>query len=237
MKRLINEEIKKGIISALPIIVGYLPIGMAFGILSKTTGISLLESFMFSSLVFAGASQFMALNLMLVGTGIGGIILTTLLVNFRHFLMSASLTEKIKDIDSQSKGWLGLIAFGITDEVFSVASFREGKITREYLISLEALSLFGWVGGTVLGYIIGSILPDTIQASMGVGIYAMFIALLLPEAKKSRKVALLAILSGITNTILTFMEFLPQGWNIIVSILLISGLGLLFEGKEDISFE
>jgi 4-azaleucine resistance transporter AzlC len=237
LKRLINEEIKKGIISALPIIVGYLPIGMAFGILSKTTGISLLESFMFSSLVFAGASQFMALNLMLVGTGIGGIILTTLLVNFRHFLMSASLTEKIKDIDSQSKGWLGLIAFGITDEVFSVASFREGKITREYLISLEALSLFGWVGGTVLGYIIGSILPDTIQASMGVGIYAMFIALLLPEAKKSRKVALLAILSGITNTILTFMEFLPQGWNIIVSILLISGLGLLFEGKEDISFE
>lgn len=237
MNSLKKEEIKQGVISALPIIVGYLPIGMAFGILSKTTGISLLESFMFSSLVFAGASQFMALNLILVGTGVGGIILTTLLVNFRHFLMSASLTENIRDISSQSKGWLGLIAFGITDEVFSVASFREGEITKEYLISLEVLSLFGWVGGTALGYIIGSILPDTIQASMGVGIYAMFIALLLPEAKKSRKAALLAILSGITNTILTYMEFLPQGWNIVVSILLISGLGLLFEGKEDISFE
>lgn len=232
-----KSEIKQGMISALPIIVGYLPIGMAFGILSKTTGISLLESFMFSSMVFAGASQFMALNLILVGTGIGGIILTTLLVNFRHFLMSASLTEKVKDISHHGKAWLALMAFGITDEVFSVASFREGDISKEYLMTLEFLSLLGWTGGTLIGYLIGSILPETIQASMGVGIYAMFIALLLPEAKRSRKVAILAILSGITNTILTYLGFLPQGWNIIVSIVAISGIGLLVEEKEDLSFE
>ena len=72
---------------------------------------------------------------------------------------------------------------------------------------------------------------------MGVGIYAMFIALLLPEAKRSRKVAILAILSGITNTILTYLGFLPQGWNIIVSIVAISGIGLLVEEKEDLSVE
>ena len=210
---------------------------MAFGILSKTTGISLLESFMFSSLVFAGASQFMALNLILVGTGIGGIIFTTLLVNFRHFLMSASLTEKVKDVSHHGKGWLALMAFGITDEVFSVASFREGEISKEYLMTVEILALLGWAGGTVIGYIIGSVLPDAIQASMGVGIYAMFIALLLPEVKKSRKVALLAILSGITNTILSYVEILPQGWSIVVSIVLISGIGLLMDEKEDLSFE
>src|SRR5690554_5485786 len=94
----VREEIKQGMLSAFPIIVGYLPIAMAFGILSKTTGISLVESFMFSAIVFAGASQFMALNLILVGTGAGEIILTTLLVNFRHFLMSASMTERLKEI-------------------------------------------------------------------------------------------------------------------------------------------
>ena len=90
-----RKDIQLGMISAFPIIVGYLPIAMTFGILSKSSGIQLIESFMFSAIVFAGSSQFMALNMITVGAGLGEIILTTLLVNFRHFLMSASLSENI----------------------------------------------------------------------------------------------------------------------------------------------
>lgn len=123
MKKINKVEIKEGLIAALPIIVGYLPIGIAFGLLSKTAGISLLESFMFSALVYAGSSQFMALNLLLVGTGLGGIIITTFLVNFRYFLMTASLAEKMEDIEGQKKPWLALMAFWVSDEIFSVASF------------------------------------------------------------------------------------------------------------------
>lgn len=237
MKKINKVEIKEGLIAALPIIVGYLPIGIAFGLLSKTAGISLLESFMFSALVYAGSSQFMALNLLLVGTGLGGIIITTFLVNFRYFLMTASLAEKMEDIDQQKKGWLALMAFWVSDEIFSVASFRKKAITKEYLLSLEALAYLSWPGGTVLGYIIGNFLPEPIQASMGIGIYAMFIALLLPEAKKSKIVAILAILSGLTNTLLIQMNFLPQGWSIVVSVLLISTLGLILNEKGVISIE
>ena len=102
---------------------------------------------------------------------------------------------------------------------------------------MEALAYLSWPGGTVLGYIIGNFLPEPIQASMGIGIYAMFIALLLPEAKKSKIVAILAILSGLTNTLLIQMNFLPQGWSIVVSVLLISTLGLILNEKGVISIE
>lgn len=168
-----------------------------------------------------------------MGVGIGEIILTTFLVNFRHFLMAASLTEKLNMRDSGERPWFPLMAHGITDEVFSVASFRVGKLTKEYMLSLEVFSLFGWVGSTVLGYLIGSILPQDIQTSMGVAIYALFIALVLPEAKKSKKIAGLTILSGITNALLTYLDILPQGWSIILSILLVSGLGVLLDEKEE----
>ena len=95
--------------------------------------------------MYLGSSQFMALNLITVGAGLGEIILTTLLVNFRHFLMSASLSENI----GHEKAYRPLIAFGITDEVFSVVSFRKESMTKEYILTLEALSYLSWVGGTV----------------------------------------------------------------------------------------
>lgn len=228
-------EIKKGIVAGIPIVIGYLPVAMAFGILSKTTGISLLNSFLFSAVVFAGASQFMALNLLNVGAGVGEILLTTLLVNFRHFLMSASLSEKIP---KNLKGWTPFLAFGITDEVFSVVSFTEGEVSKEYVLALQITSYLSWVGGTVLGFVIGMILPGEIQSSMGVGLYALFIALLMPETKKSKKIALLAIFSGLANTVLSYIDLLPQGWNIILSILIASSLGMfLFEGKDSVLYE
>ena len=230
-KRVIQrEEIKKGLVDGFPIVIGYIPVAMAFGILSKTSGIELLDSFLFSVMVFAGSSQFMALNLLNMGVGVGEIILTTFLVNFRHFLMSASLAEKTP---KSIKRWLPLLAFGITDESFSVISFREDKLSREYILTLQMTAYLSWVGSTVLGYLLGAILPETIQASMGVGIYAMFVALLIPQAKKSRTILLLAILSGVMNTLLSSLAILPQGWSIVLSILLTSFIGVyLFEKKE-----
>jgi len=114
---------RDGIVDGIPIFLGYITVAITFGILSKNVGITMVDSILFSVLVFAGASQFIALNLLLLGVGVGEIVLTTLLVNFRHFLMSASLaTRMTKDM----KRWSPLIAFAVTDEVFSVASFKKG---------------------------------------------------------------------------------------------------------------
>lgn len=84
-----------GIIDGIPIFIGYITVAITFGILSKNVGITMIDSILFSVLVFAGASQFIALNLLLLGAGVGEIVLTTLLVNFRHFLMSASLATRM----------------------------------------------------------------------------------------------------------------------------------------------
>ncbi|MTI71374.1 MAG: AzlC family ABC transporter permease [Firmicutes bacterium] len=228
------KEIKEGMASGLPIVIGYFPIAMAFGILSKTVGLTLNESVLFSLLVFAGASQFMALNLISLGVGVGEIILTTLLVNFRHFLMSASISRKIK---KEFKRWLSLIAFGITDEVFSVASFKKGTLNKNFMLSLQLVTYLSWVIGTGFGFLIGNILPTILKNSMGIALYAMFVAILVPEAKKSKEILILSLLSGLINLSLKFINILPKGWNIIISIILASSVGLLLFKKGEKNHE
>lgn len=226
--------IKEGVVAGLPLVIGYFPVAVAFGILAKTTGISLMESFLFSFFVFAGASQFMALNLLAVGAGVGQIILTTLLVNFRHFLMSASLTTRItKDM----KKWVPLIAFGVTDEVFSVVSFKEEELTTKFILGLQLTSYPSWVIGSVVGYLVGEILPPLIRNSMGIALYAMFAALLVPETKRSRKILVMALSSGLLNSALNYFKLLPQGWNLILSIVLISALGAVIFNEEEVVYE
>lgn len=225
---------KDGLTAGIPIVIGYIPIAMAFGLLAKTTQVSLLDSFLFSAVVFAGASQFMALNLLQAGVATAEIILATLLMNFRHFLMSASLAARLQE---EKKTWLPWLAYGITDESFSVAATRKEKLSVPFLLVLQGIAYLAWVGGTLLGYLIGGALPTAVQNSMGIALYAMFIALLLPEAKKSTKVAVLAITAGVTHTLLVALKFLPSGWNLIIAIILAAGLGALIfqEDQEEVA--
>ena len=221
MTRQVQDAFKAGI----PIFIGYVPAAIAFGILSKGCGITLVECFLFSAVVFAGASQFIALNLLMTGMGPGGIILTTLLVNFRHFLMSAYLSTRIGRI---AKKYIFLIAFGVTDEVFSVLSFQRGRLSKTFVIILQLSAYSAWVGGTVAGYILGGFLPEILTKSMGVALYALLLAILLPEIKTSMKILILTIASGLLNTILIKLDILPNGWTIIVCILIIALAGSFF---------
>ena len=225
MTRQVQDAFKAGI----PIFIGYVPAAIAFGILSKSCGITLLECFLFSAVVFAGASQFIALNLLMTGMGPGGIILTTLLVNFRHFLMSAYLSTRIGRI---AKKYIFLIAFGMTDEVFSVLSFKKDQLSKTFVIILQLSAYSAWVGGTVAGYILGGFLPEILTKSMGVALYALLLAILLPEIKLSLKILILTITSGILNTILIKLDILPNGWTIIVCILIIALAGSFFIIEE-----
>lgn len=229
MTRDVQDAVKAGI----PIFIGYIPAAIAFGILSKGCGITLLECFMFSAVVFAGASQFIALNLLMTGMGPAGIILTTLLVNFRHFLMSAYLSTRI---GKTAKKNIFLMAFGVTDEVFSVLSFTKGDLSAKFVFILQWSAYSGWVSGTVAGYVLGGFLPEILIKSMGVALYALLLAILLPEIKQSVKVLILTIASGLLNTFLIKLDVLPNGWNIIVCILIISLAGSLLiagEAKEE----
>ncbi len=219
-------SIKEGIISGFPIVIGYFPVAMAFGLIAKTVDVSLLDSFLFSSMVFAGASQFMALELIRVGIPVGSIILATFLLNLRHMMMSAALSVKLKaGID---KRWLPLIAFGVTDETFSVASLKDGHVTASYLIALQGTSYLSWICGTIAGYFTGSIIPEAVQNSLGIGLYAMFAAILVPEIKKSLNILLLSIGSGAAYALISYLKLLPHSWNLIAAIIISSIAGVVF---------
>ncbi|CCK82217.1 AzlC family ABC transporter permease [Desulfobacula toluolica] len=224
-----TRDVRNAFKSGIPIFIGYVPAAIAFGILAKGCDITLLECFLFSAVVFAGASQFIALNLLMTGMGPGGIILTTLLVNFRHFLMSAYLSTRIGKI---AKRYLFLMAFGVTDEVFSVLSFTTGRLSKTYVFVLQLSAYSGWVSGTVAGYILGGFLPQILTRSMGVALYALLLAILLPEMKRSVKAVILTIASGLLNTLLIKLDLLPNGWSIIVCILVIAWAGSFFITKQ-----
>lgn len=216
-----NQQIgfKNGLQAGISIALGYFPVALTFGLLARTTGLTFLEAVFMSMIVYAGASQYMSLSLIAVGTGMISIIFTTFIVNIRHFLMSASLNEKSSDEHVALKL---LYSFGITDETFSVAGTKPGTVTSSYLFGLNGIAYASWVIFTGVGYLIGASLPQTLQESMAVALYAMFIGLLVPSMKKSMKIIYLAGLAAIFNTIFMLSKILETGWAIVSATLLSS---------------
>lgn len=212
-----SSEFRKGIQAGVSIGIGYFPIALTFGLLAKTTGLTVTETVLMSLIVFAGASQYISLSLLTLGTGLFEIVLTTFIVNIRHFLMSASLNE---NVEKESTGLKMLYSFGITDETFSVAALREEKVTTGFLFGVITVSYSSWVINSGLGHIIGASLPQTLQESMSVALYAMFIGLLVPSMKRSVKVVFLAVIAACFNTIFTMTEMLSTGWSIVSATLL-----------------
>lgn len=217
--------IKEGFLAGFPVFIGYFPVAVAFGILAKTTGLSSGDSLAFSVFVFAGASQFMALNLIETGVAFSGIILATFLLNLRHLLMSASLAVKITN---PKKRWLPLIAFGVTDETFAVAATCSRTLQISFLLAMESTAYLGWVTGTLAGYLAGGVLPASFQESMGIGLYALFVAILIPGFKKSGLIIALALSAGLIHTLLNWVNLWPASWNLVAAIICGSLLGAWF---------
>jgi len=211
------SEFKKGVQAGISIGIGYFPIAITFGLLAKTTGLTVGETVLMSLLVFAGASQYISLSLLTLGTGIFEIVLTTFIVNIRHFLMSASLNEKCEEDRTVTKA---AYAFGITDETFSVAALKEGNVSTGFMFGVISVSYSSWVINSGLGHIVGGSLPQTLQESMSVALYAMFVGLLVPSMKKSTKVVFLAALAASFNTIFTITKVLSTGWAIVLATIL-----------------
>lgn len=214
---------RNGLQDGISIGIGYLPIALTFGLLAKSTGLSLGETTLMSLLVYAGASQYISLNLIALGTGPAAIVITTFIVNIRHFLMTASLNEKVEQDHPFIKA---IYAFGVTDETFSVAATKEGKVSTPYMFGLTIVAYGSWVINSGIGHFVGANLPEVLQESMEIALYAMFIGLLVPSLKRQRKTILLAGFAAILNSIFTYI--LPADWSgwAIVSATLLSAIGV-----------
>jgi 4-azaleucine resistance transporter AzlC len=218
---------RDGAADGLPIVAGYFPVAMAFGLLAKTVGVSFADACLFSLVVFAGASQFMALDLIRAGIAAADIVLATFLLNLRHMMMSAALAVRLNGV---RRGLVPFVAFGVTDETFSVASLKAGELTARYLLALNGVAYAAWFGGTVAGYLVGQVLPAAVQSSLGVGLYALFAAILVPELKKNRGALVIALLSGLIYLLLSRSGLLSPGWSLIAAIVAAAAAGLAVPG-------
>jgi 4-azaleucine resistance transporter AzlC len=206
-----------GIKAGMSIAIGYFPIALTFGLLAKTTGLSMWEATAMSIFVFAGASQYISLTLISTGVDPILIVLNTFVVNIRHFLMTASLNEKMQPDNRWKKA---IYAFGVTDESFSVlATQKEEKIRTPFAAGVILIAYGSWVVFTALGHVIGANLPAFLQAAMSIALYAMFVGLLVPSMKGNRKVILLATLGAIIHCSLYWSGLLSTGWAILVATL------------------
>lgn len=207
---------------ALPIVLGYVPIGFAYGVLAGKSGLSEANTLLMSLIVFAGSAQFIAVGLFASGTGPAAVILTTFVVNLRHMLMAASLAPYLS---GWKKRWLAFFSYELTDETFALHSSAAGKLSE---CRLEALSLnmtaqISWVLGTVLGIIASGLIGDIKPLGLDYALAAMFIGLLVGQCKSPVQV-ITAILSGAIATLLYL-----AGWHqfhIIVATIAGATLGL-----------
>ncbi|MEK5214830.1 AzlC family ABC transporter permease [Psychrobacillus sp. FSL H8-0487] len=209
-----------GLKAGVSIAIGYFPVALTFGLLAKTTGLSIWEATAMSIFVYAGAAQYMSLTLISKGVDPILIVLNTFVVNIRHFLMTAALNEKMQS----EKRWVkGIYAFGITDESFSVlATQKESKITTPFAFGVAVIAYSSWVIFTAVGHVIGANLPAFLKAAMSIALYAMFVGLLVPSMRGNRKVVMLALVAAVINGFFYWTGLLSTGWSILVATLVSS---------------
>ena len=216
-----TSDYLQGIKAGVPIILGIIPVGVAFAIMARQSGFSILETIMMSATVFAGASQMVSVNMYSQGADLLAIILATFVINLRHLIMSTCIMHKMKSDNVLMKA---LVSFGITDESFAIFTNLESEeATIGFFMGLISVTYSTWVLSTVLGAISVKLLPAIIANSLGISLYAMFIELLIPNVKSDFKLLYLMIFTGLLNLIL--VNIIGGSWAMILSTLIAASVG------------
>ena len=205
-----------GLRHGIPIGLGYLSVAFAFGIQSVQAGLSPLQALLISMTNVTSAGQLAGIELIAAGAALTEMALTQLTINLRYALMSISLSQKLDG----SMGTLQrlIFAFCNTDEIFAVASAQPGMLCKQYCYGLMIVPWVGWSLGTVLGAAAGSLLPVFFRTALGIAIYGMFLAIILPPSRKSRAVrtvVLIAAALAIAFRYVPGLSQVPPGYAII----------------------
>lgn len=219
----------KGLKDGLPIAFGYISVSFAFGILAIEKGLPLWSPILISISNFTGTGQFVGVGLIASGATIVEIAFTILIINIRYFLMSLSLSQKLP---SNITIWQRLvIAFGNSDEIFAVSMQQNKTLNFKYMLGLILCSYMGWNFGTLLGAFASTALPMSIRTALGITIYAMFIAIIIPPATQIKPVAKVIIIAISISCIFKYtpvLNNLSGGWVIIICGIIASAFGAYF---------
>ena len=219
----------RGFKDALPIVLGYYSASIAFGLLARNGGIGLWETQAFSLFTFTGAAQFMALNLIAAGATGPQIVLSYFLINLRYTLMSAAVAKKVKIRRAFQRP---LLAFGVTDENFAVTTSNGGAVAPAYQAAVEFAPWAAWNLGTLSGWLFGSVLPESLSAAMVSSLYALFMALLLPDLKKGWPWIVTAGTAAALNTAMVLGTDLGSGWSFVIAMIAGTIVGMLVIPRE-----
>lgn len=212
-----NNNFLKGIKDGLPICIGYFAVSFAFGITAVQLGLSWVEAFLISMTNVTSAGQLAGVPILASGGSLIELVVSQLVINSRYSLMSVSLSQKLgKTVSLKNKF---LIAFCNTDEVFAVAMSNKSQVGKKYMYGLILTPWLGWSFGTLLGSLANNLLPAIIISSLGVAIYGMFVAIVVPAMKKSSPVTLCVLFSIALSCLFKYVPFLsvvPAGFVIII---------------------
>ncbi|MDQ0286337.1 4-azaleucine resistance transporter AzlC [Desulfofundulus luciae] len=217
-----------GVKDALPVVLGYLPLGMAFGVLARSGHLSIGQVLAMSLIIYSGSAQFIAVGMLGTGAAPASIMATVMLVNSRLILLSASLASHLSRVTAPV---LSFLAHGITDETYAVAVGRMGEkpANRWYLTGLFVTAHMAWLGGSAAGGILGRLLGDTARWGFNFALTAMFVCLLILQLKNNVTI-MVACLAGLVSVVVASM--IGGGWNIIVATILAATVGVLMEKWE-----
>lgn len=216
---------KKGFKLGVPIGIGYFSVSFAFGMMAVGSGLSPMMALMISMSNLTSAGQFAGVQVMSAGGGAFEMALTMLMINARYFLMSLSLSQKVSK--HLSRFQRALMSFCVTDEIFAVASMEQEPINGWYWLGLMSMPYIGWSGGTLTGALVSGLLPGSLQDALGIALYGMFIAIIIPAAKHSKPVVMTIAIAIVASCILYYVplfHMISSGFAVIIVTLIAAGI-------------
>jgi predicted branched-subunit amino acid permease len=225
-----RKEFLEGCENAIPICLGYIAVSFAFGIEASKIGMSTFQAAMTSLLNVTSAGQFSALDVIARNGSFVELAILQIIINLRYMLMSTALSQKLDPKVGTLKR-LG-ISYGVTDEIFALSSFRKGTLNPAYSYGLIITSVFGWVLGTVLGAFSGQIMPQRLISCLGLAIYGMFIAIIIPDTRTSKAVLGVVVSAMALSCIFTYVPVLEMhissGFRIIIITVVVAAAAAFF---------
>lgn len=227
------ETFKRGLRSGIPIGLGYLSVSFTFGIIAVSYGFTWWQAVLISMTCLTSAGQFAGISVMLVPGQYIEMLISQLTINIRYSFMSISLSQKLHPGFKGILRWL--LGFMMTDEIFAVASTEE-EVTPVFFAGLSVFPYLGWSTGTLIGALLGNVLPDRLMSALGLAIYGMFVAIVAPETKKGKPIIFVVTLSMILSCLFTYVPGLKevsQGLSISICAIVAAALGAWLFPVED----
>ena len=228
-----NSAFLKGMAHGIPIALGYLSVSFGFGIMAVKAGLSVLESTFISLTNLTSAGQAAGVDIIASGGTLAEMALVQLTINIRYALMGLSLSQKLdKNFTFPHRM---AAAFGITDEIFGVCAAQKEPLTPLYMYGMILISMAGWTAGTFLGAFAGQLLPAPVSAALGIVLYGMFLAIIVPPSRKEKSVLCVVLTAALLSVLCKYLlPKLSGGFAVILCAVSASVLGaLLFPRKEE----